>query len=96
MEGSPMATIMSTFKATSAAHLGRDLANATGWVCPCEACIHVRALVGLDKALRVRPLVRAIGAAERCLDGLPAGPARQAGTARYLRLYDELASVMAE
>ena len=87
---------MNDIKATATEHMRRDLDAAGKWVCACEACLQVRSLVGVEKVLGVRPLVRAIEQLSAELDGLPPGPARQRLTERYLALHDRLAAVMAE
>jgi hypothetical protein len=86
---------MSEFKETATAHMRRDVEAGGKWACACEACGHVRALVGVEKVLEVRPLVRAIEQLEGQLDGLPAGPERQRLRDQYLKLHDQLAEVVA-
>jgi hypothetical protein len=81
--------------ATAGAHIRRDLEAGGKWACRCEACTNIRSLVGVEKVLDVRPLVRAIEQTEADLDGLPPGPDRQRLTEQYLALYDRLAQVMA-
>lgn len=87
---------MTEAKATASAHMRRDLEAGGKWTCPCEACASFRSLVGVEKVLDVRPLVRAIEQTEAQLDGLPPGPERQHLLEQYLGLYDKLAAVMAE
>jgi hypothetical protein len=82
--------------ATANAHMRRDLEAGSKWTCQCEACTSFRALVGLEKVLDVRPLVRAIEQTEAELDGLPPGPDRQRLMGQYVELYDRLAEVMAK
>jgi hypothetical protein len=87
---------MKDIKATASDHMRRDLEAGNKWTCQCEACANFRSLVGVEKVLDVRPLVRAIEQTEADLDALPPGPERQRLLEQYLRLYDELAELMAE
>jgi hypothetical protein len=65
------------------------------WVCECQDCHEIRALIGVEKTLDVRPLVRRILRLEEQLEGMPDGPDMQAVLDEYLKAYDELAQVMA-
>jgi hypothetical protein len=87
--------MMSQFKATANAHMRQEMERGE-WVCQCEACHAIRSLVGLDKMLAVRPLVRDLQEAERRLAELPAGPERQNHLEHYLKLYDQLADELAK
>ena len=87
---------MKDIKETATAHMRRDLEGGANWTCQCEACFSFRSLVGMEKTLEVRPLVRAIEQASTQLDGLPPGPERQRLLDQYLGLHDKLAEVMAE
>jgi hypothetical protein len=87
---------MKDIKATASEHMRRDLGAGGKWMCRCEACANFRSLVGVEKVLDVRPLVRAIEQTEADLDGLPPGPERQRLLEQYLELYDKLAEVVAE
>ena len=87
---------MTEIKATASAHMRRDLETGAKWACECEACGQIRSLVGMEKVLEVRPLVRAIEQVSAQLDGLPPGPERQRLLEEYLGLHDKLAEVMAE
>jgi len=87
---------MSEMKAIATEHMRRDLGAVGKWVCGCEACVQVRSLVGVDKVLGVRPLVREIEHLSSQLDALPAGPERQQVLERYLGLHDKLADAVAE
>ena len=87
---------MIEIKATATDHMRRDLEAGGKWACQCEACAQFRSLVGVEKVLDVRPLVRAIEEVENQLDGLPPGPDRQRLLEQYLELYDKLAVVVAE
>jgi hypothetical protein len=90
-----MAHEMSQIKATAYAHIERDQESGGKWVCICDACQSLRSLVGMDKVLAVRPLVRDIEAVSRQLDELPEGPDEQSLRQRYYQLYDALAATMA-
>jgi len=87
---------MTDFKATATEHMRRDLEAVSKWVCACEACVQVRSLVGVERVLGVRPLIREIERVGTELDVLPAGPDRQRLFERYLGLHDQLAAAMAE
>jgi hypothetical protein len=91
-----MNNAMKEIKATATAHMRRDLEVGAKWECQCEACVNIRSLVGLEKMLDVRPLVRAIEQMSAQLDGLPPGPERQRLLEQYLGLQDKLAEVIAE
>lgn len=90
-----MTNAMSEIKATATAHMRNDLETGAKWVCDCEACANIRALIGLDRTLEVRPLVRAIQDAGGRLETLSPGPERTAVLEQYLGLHDKLAEVMA-
>jgi len=87
---------MSQIKATANAHMRRDIEAGGKWVCECEACHGIRSLMGMEKMLDVRPLVRDIQQAMEQLQGLPDGPERRILQQRYLTLNDQLADVMAK
>ena len=91
-----MANQMTEFKATANAHMRAALEAGGKWVCDCEACHQIRALTGMEKTLEVRPLVREIEDIEHRLDGLQDDPEKRRLLERYLKLYDELADVMAK
>jgi hypothetical protein len=91
-----MQDTMKEIKATASAHMRRDLEVGAKWECSCEACVHFRSLVGMEKTLEVRPLVRAIEQMSSQLDGLPPGPERQRVLDQYLGLHDKLAEVIAD
>jgi hypothetical protein len=90
-----MSNAMAELRATANAHMRRDLEAGPKWVCECEACVQIRSLVGMDKVLDVRPLVREIEQLSTQLDGLPPGPERQFVLERYLGLHDRLAELVA-
>jgi hypothetical protein len=91
-----MSNSMKEIKETATAHMRRDLEVGAEWACQCEACVNFRSLVGMEKTLEVRPLVRAIEDMSAQLDGLPPGPERLRLLEQYLGLHDKLADVMAE
>jgi hypothetical protein len=91
-----MSNAMKDIQATANDHMRRDLEAGPKWVCGCEACVQLRSLVGVEKMLGVRPLVREIEHLGSRLDELPAGPERQQVLERYLGLHDKLANVVAE
>ena len=90
-----MTNQMSQFKETANAHMRAAIESGGKWVCDCEPCQQIRSLVGLEKTLNVRPLVREIQEVESRLDGLLEGPEKRALRQQYLRLCDELADVVA-
>jgi hypothetical protein len=87
---------MSEFKVTANAHMRRDMEAGKKWACECEACHQIRSLIGMEKTLEVRPLVRAIEEIEERLHRSPDNAEKRALLERYLKLYDELADVMAK
>jgi hypothetical protein len=91
-----MSNAMTEIQAAASAHMRRDLEAGPKWTCDCEACVQLRSLVGVEKMLDVRPLVREIEQLGSRLDELPAGPERQLVLERYLGLHDRLAEVVAE
>jgi hypothetical protein len=77
----------------------RDLEAGTQWICECEACRGIRSLVGMEKMLDVRPLIREIQETEDRLKALPEGASgseKRRLQDRYLKLYDRLAEEMAK
>lgn len=90
-----MSTEMSQMKATANAHMRSETQNGGKWVCECEACHGIRSLIGMDKMLDIRPLVRAIETMADELDSLPDGAQKQTLLGQYLALQDKLAEVMA-
>jgi hypothetical protein len=91
-----MANQMGQFKATANAHMRFAMEAGRKWVCDCEACHQIRSLMGMEKTLEVRPLVREIRDIEKRLPGLPDDREKRTLLERYLKLYDELADVMAK
>jgi hypothetical protein len=91
-----MSNAMTEIRATANAHMRRDLEAGPKWACECDACVQIRSLVGVEKMLDVRPLVREIEHLGTRLDELPAGPERQLVLEQYLGLHDRLADVVAE
>ena len=86
-----MANEMSQIKVIANAHMRRDGDN---WACTCEACHAIRSLMGVDKVLAVRPLVREIQLIEDRLPDLTDGPEKSALEEQYRKLHDQLAEVM--
>jgi hypothetical protein len=91
-----MASDMSQMKATANAHMRRDMELTRKWLCDCEPCREMRSLVGMDKLLDIRPLVREIGQVEEQMRDLPDGPEMRSLLEQYLELYDKLADAMAK
>ena len=91
-----MNNAMTEIKETATAHMRRDLEAGAKWACQCEACVNLRSLVGVEKMLDVRPLVRAIEQTGAELEELQPGPERQRLLEHYLGLHDKLAEVIAE
>jgi hypothetical protein len=91
-----MSNAMTEIKATATAHMRRDLEVGTKWTCQCDACANIRSLVGMEKVLEVRPLIRAIEQMGAQLVDLPPGPERQSLLEQYLGLHDKLAELIAE
>ncbi len=87
---------MKKMQAAANAHMRRDMEAGRKWVCECDDCRQIRSLVGMEKTLEVRPLVRKIELLEEQLHYIPEGPEMQAALEQYLKLYDELATVMAK
>jgi hypothetical protein len=86
---------MSEMRATANEHIRRDMQAGRKWVCECRDCHEVRSLIGVEKTLDVRPLVRRILRLEEQLEKMPDGPDMQLVLDEYLKAYDELAEVMA-
>jgi hypothetical protein len=87
---------MKEIKAIANAHLRRDMQTGKKWTCECEPCREMRSLVGVDKLLDVRPLVRELGNIETQLEGMPDGDEKRSLMEKYFALHDELAEVMAK
>jgi hypothetical protein len=92
----PAEHTMSEMRATANAHIKRDMEAGRKWVCQCQDCHEIRSLVGVEKTLDVRPLVRRILRIEEQLEGMPDGPDMRALLDEYLKVYDELADVMSK
>jgi predicted MarR family transcription regulator len=89
-----MSHAMSQMQETANAHMRRDVDAVGKWRCRCEACHGIRSLVGLEKMLAIRPLVRDLERSEEQLSVLPDGPERQILLAANLKLHDILAAAM--
>ncbi len=87
---------MSQMKVTANAHMRRDMEAGRKWVCECEECHQIRSLIGMEKTLDVRPLVRKIQQLEEQLNGMPDGPEIRTLQEQYLKLHDELAEVISK
>jgi len=86
---------MRELHATASAHMWRDMQAAHQWICTCDACCEIRALMGMDKMLTVWPLVRALQDVEAHLKEVPDGPEREALRRQQDKLYEMLATEMA-
>jgi len=91
-----MESQMSAYKATANVHMRRDLDAQRKWACNCEACQAIRSLVGMDKTVRVRDLVRQVVAVEEQLAMATDDASKQSLMNDYLRLYDELGNEMSK
>lgn len=91
-----MATEMGRIRETANAHMRRDVAESRTWSCTCESCREWRSLVGLEKMLEVRNLVRDLADLETQMQNAPDSPELQTLKQRYLALHDELAAKMAK
>ena len=91
-----MSSDISQLKATSNAHMRRDLEQSGKWDCQCDACREMRSLTGMDKMFMVWPLVREIQMIGERLETLSDGNERKLLLERSLALYDQLANKMAE
>jgi hypothetical protein len=91
-----MSAAMNELKQTANSHMRRDIQAGGKWVCTCEACHEIRSLIGIDKTLVIRPLVREIEKTEDRLNDLPDGPEKSRLQARYLQLHDQLADELAK
>src|SRR5262245_15127762 len=91
-----MPSEMSKFREIVEAHMLRDEQENGKWTCDCEACVHMRSLTGIRKALDVRPLVREIRQTEERFEQLPDGPERKRLEEHFFNLHDRLASVIAK
>ena len=83
-------------KATVREHVQRDLQSAGLWSCKCDDCKQIRSLIGVEKVLEVRPMIREIERIEKRLASLPEGAERRTLTEKYLALHDQLAGIMAK
>jgi hypothetical protein len=91
-----MASQMSQFRETANAHMRQEMNTGGKWLCDCEACHEIRSLIGMEKTLDVRPMVREIRDIENQLNETMDGSQRNALLERYFKLYDKLAEVMAK
>jgi hypothetical protein len=91
-----MSTEMSEIKATASAHMRRDVEAGSKWVCQCHACHEFRSLIGMDKVLEVRRLVRELERIEEQLHELADGPEKRIVFSQYVNLHDRLADLVAK
>jgi hypothetical protein len=78
-------------------HMRRDMETQGKWACACEACQSIRSLIGMEKILDIRPVIREVQRLEGRLQGVPDdGAERRNLMKRYLQLYDELAELVAK
>lgn len=87
---------MSRFKVVANAHMRAAVEAGHKWDCACEASRAIRSLMGMEKTLEIRPLVREIKAIENRLCELQEGSEKSSLRERCFKLYDELAGVMAK
>jgi hypothetical protein len=90
----PVARNMTEMRATANEHIRRDMEAGRKWICQCQDCHEIRSLIGVEKTLDVRPLVRRILRLEEQLEAMPDGLERGVVLDEYLKAYDELAEVM--
>ncbi len=91
-----MSLAMSEIKFTANAHMRRDVEAGTKWICECPACHEFRSLMGMDKILEMRPLVREVQRIEERLHELPDGPEKRILWSQYVELHDRLADLVAK
>jgi hypothetical protein len=91
-----MAHQMSQFRETANAHMRSAFELGKKWVCDCEACSQIRSLMGMEKTLEVRPLVREINEIEDQLVATADKAEKAVLLSRFQKLYDQLADVMAK
>lgn len=87
---------MSEIRTVANEHIKRDTADGGQWTCHCEACLGMRSLVGMEKILLIRPLVREIEQLEDQIAQAKSGPERDALRAQFDTASDRLAEVMAK
>jgi hypothetical protein len=87
---------MKQMQETANLHMRRDIEAERKWVCECDDCKQIRSLIGMQKTLELRPLIRKIEEIEENLYKLPAGPETDLVMQHYFKLHDELAAVMAK
>jgi hypothetical protein len=86
---------MRELRETATLHMARDMNAARKWICTCDACHEIRALMGMDKLLGIWPLVRALERLHDEMEQMPDGPQKQSRRAEWEKLYDQLAAEMA-
>ena len=70
--------------------------DETNLTCECEACHHMRSLVGMDKMLEIWPLVNQVRETQDQIEQTPDGAEKQGVVELYHNLTDQLANKMAE
>jgi hypothetical protein len=91
-----MALEPTSFNEIAHAHLQRDLGETKTWTCECEACRHMRSLVGMEKMLEIWPLVNQVSEAQHQIERTPDGAEKEGVVELYHNLSDQLATKMAE
>lgn len=91
-----MADAMTQFKLTADEHMARDIGTSGTWTCDCEPCRNIRSLIGLDKVLAIRPLIRELNDLKERIARLPECVERGQLVERSMRLQDRLAAEMAK
>jgi hypothetical protein len=89
-----MADETNSFKEIAQAHLHRDLEATNRWTCECEACHHMRSLVGMEKMLEIWPLVKQVREVQDQIEHTPAGAEKEGVVELYHNLSDRLADKM--
>jgi hypothetical protein len=87
---------MKAMRVIANAHLRRDMEAGGKWVCDCGDCHEIRSLIGVEKTLEVRPLVRKIVHIEEQLNTMADGPDRRTLLEHFLKVHDELAEAMSK
>lgn len=87
---------MAHLKALANEHMQRDIEAGGEWTCECEACHDIRSLIGVEKMLEVRPLVRDVQQVEERLHEVPDGPEKRILQSQYVYLQEKLAETVAK
>ena len=89
-----MADETTSFKEIAHAHLHRDLQASNEWTCACEACGHMRSLVGMEKMLEIWPLVKQVREVQDRIENAHDGAEKEGVVELYHNLSDRLADKM--